>query len=216
MTRVVDRPGPSRRISSQYLVLATALGLDAGDFRMEMPLSPEAEGYGEGLAKSLGGPFIAFSPFTTRPQKHWVESRWKELAGRIREEKGFPVVILGGPGDTGAAARILRENDSGTVSLAGRTTLQQAGAVIRRASLLIGVDTGLTHMGFALGTPTVALFGATSPYQDLGGLPGAVLYHPRECSPCRRNPDCEGRFPCMDDISVDEVIRTAGELLRLR
>lgn len=212
MTRVVDRSHASERISSQYLLLARALDLDPGDFRMEMPLNAEAEGYGKGLAESLGGAFAAFAPFTTRPQKHWIENRWEELAVRVREELNLHVVLLGGPGDSESASRILPQNDPKTISLAGKTSLQQAGGVIKRASLLVGVDTGLTHMGFALGTPTIALFGATRPYLDLGGLRGKVLYHPRECSPCRRNPTCDG-LPCMKAISVDEVLKTARGLL---
>jgi len=214
MTRVVDRSGAGNEMSSQYLLCAKALDLDTGDFRMEMPLTPEAERFGEEFARSLGGPFAAFSPFTTRPQKHWIQDRWKELARQIRKEMGLDVVLLGGPGEAEPAARILPEGDPGSVSLAGKTNLQQAAAVIGKASLLIGVDTGLTHMGFALGTPTVALFGATRPYLSLGDLPGAVLYHPRECSPCRRSPTCDGLFPCMEAISVDEVLQTAGDLLR--
>jgi len=213
MTRVVGRSEASERISSQYLLLARALDLDPGDFRMEMPLNAEAEGYGNGLAASLGGDFAAIAPFTTRPQKHWIENRWRDLAVRVREELNLRVVLLGGPGDSESASRIIPPDDPQTISLAGKTSLQQAGGVIKRASLLVGVDTGLTHMGYALGTPTIALFGATRPYLDLGGLPGKVLYHPMECSPCRRNPTCEGLFPCMKAISVEEVLETARGLL---
>ena len=84
---------------------------------------------------------------------------------------------------------------------------------MKRSSLLIGVDTGLTHMGYALGTPTIALFGATRPYLDTDWMPGKVLYHPHECSPCRRDPTCDGDFTCMKAISTDEVLNSAAGLL---
>ena len=213
MTRVVERSGPSDRMSSQYLLLAEELGLSTEPFSMEVSLSPEAETFAAGFADSLSSPYAVFAPFTTRPQKHWVEERWTELASRISEETGLGVALLGGPGDETPAESILPDGDPSLVNLAGRTSIQEAAAVISRSSLLVGVDTGLTHMGFALGVPTVALFGATRPYLNVEGMPGAVLYHPRECSPCRRRPTCDENYPCMHDISVDEVFQTARKAL---
>jgi len=213
MTRVIDRSGASDGMSSQYRLLAEKLGLRASDFSMEVALSPEAETFAGQFVSSLSSPYVVFSPFTTRPQKHWVEERWKGLARRIREETGLKVVLLGGKNDEESAARIGPEDDPGVVNLAGRTSIQQAAAVISRASLLVGVDTGLTHMGFALGVPTVALFGATRPYLNIERMPGAVLYHARECSPCRRKPTCGDDYPCMKTISTDEVLQAIRNAL---
>jgi heptosyltransferase-1 len=213
MTRVVDRSGASDRISSQYLLLAEAMGLDTRQFAMDLALTPEAERYGARFAASLPSPYVVLSPFTTRPQKHWIQERWTELGGQIITDLGLSVVLLGGPGDRQASEEILPEESSGLVNLTGTTNLQEAAAIIKYSSLLIGVDTGLTHMGYALGVPTIALFGATRPYLDTGGPPGAVLYHPHECSPCRRSPTCEGDFTCMKAITTAEVMKAAQALL---
>jgi heptosyltransferase-1 len=209
MTRVVQRTGASDRISSQYLLLAEAIGLDTGPFTMEMALTPEAEKYGVRFASSLPLPYVVLSPFTTRPQKHWLEERWTEIRDRITTDFGLSVVLLGGPGDRQTSLNILPEDSPDSINLTGKTNLQEAAAVIKNASLLIGVDTGLTHMGYALGVPTIALFGATRPYLETGGAPGTVLYHPHECSPCRRSPTCEEDFTCMKAITTDEVIKAA-------
>jgi len=206
MTRVVDRAAASDSMSSQYLLLAEKMGLNTGNFSMDMALGPEAEQFGDDFASSLSSPYAVFSPFTTRPQKHWIEERWRELAVRVREELHLTAVLLGGPGDAGPAERIVKGNHSGMVNMVGKTTIQQAAAIIRQASVLAGVDTGLTHIGYAMGVPSVALFGATRPYLDIGKMPGAVLYHPLECSPCRRNPTCDGDYTCMKAITTDEVI----------
>jgi len=213
MTRVIDRTEASNRISSQYLLLAESMGLDTRDFSMEFALTPEAEEYGARFVGSLPAPCAVLAPFTTRPQKHWIEERWTDLADRIRGDFGLSVVVLGGPGDRQASENILKEGRPDLVNLTGTTSLQEAAAVIKNASLLIGVDTGLTHMGYAFRTPTIALFGATRPYLDTAGAPGRVLYHPRECSPCRRSPTCEGDFTCMRAITVEEVVLTARDLL---
>ncbi|UCG37760.1 MAG: glycosyltransferase family 9 protein [bacterium] len=214
MTRVIQRSGNSDRVSSQYLLLAEALGLNVGDFPMEVAVGPDAEQFAARLAASLPSAYVALCPFTTRPQKHWIEDHWRELSIRIADEHGLSVILLGGPGDRASGDRILSgDGDARMVNMAGRTTIQEAAAIIERAALVIGVDTGLTHMGFALGVPTVALFGATRPYLTAGLAPGTVIYHPMECSPCRRTPTCDGEFPCMGSITVEEVLAASDPFL---
>jgi heptosyltransferase-1 len=213
MTRVVRREGTSDRISSHYLVLAEALDLDTGDFRMDLSLPGEALEYANHFSTGLGRDYVVLCPHTTRPQKHWLEDRWIEVMDHITGKMGLAAVILGGQNDRGASERIMREESAHMVNLTGKTGLTEAAAVLGNAALVIGVDTGLTHMGFALGVPTIALFGATRPYLDTEGTPGRVLYHPRECSPCRRSPTCDDRFPCMGAITTDEVVVTMRGLL---
>lgn len=216
MTQVVDRSGASDKISSQYLLLAEALGLDVNNFRMNIPLSEDAKSYGNRFASTLDGPYAVFCPFTTRPQKHWFNECWEKLLDLFTNEMGLDVVLVGGPTDRTESERIMPMETPRWINLTGKTSLQQAAAVMKQAALVVGVDTGLTHMGIALDVPTIALFGATAPYLNTEGTSGVVLYHPHECSPCRRNPTCEGLFPCMDAISTDEVIQTASDLLRAR
>jgi heptosyltransferase-1 len=152
-------------------------------------------------------------PFTTRPQKHWFEERWAELAGRLTADLGLPVVMLGGPADREAAARIRAQAGEGLIDLAGGTGLLEAAATIARASLVVAVDTGLGHMGIAFGRPSLLLFGSTCPYRDTTHANARVLYHPLPCSPCRRRPTCGGELTCMKLIAVDEVVSAAREVM---
>jgi heptosyltransferase-1 len=62
--------------------------------------------------------------------------------------------------------------------------------------------------------PTIALFGSTCPYRDLGGLRGAVLYKNMTCSPCRRKPVCGGTYDCLADLYPDRVLESMAGLLR--
>ncbi len=215
MTQVIDRGSASDRISSQYLLLAEALGLGVGDFRMELALTEDAQKYGQRFSSTIDTDYVAFCPFTTRPQKHWLEESWRKLSDLFTQQMEMAVVMLGGPADSQAAERIMPLESSRLVNLTGKTSLQEAAAILDQAALVIGVDTGLTHMGFALGVPTIALFGATRPYLDTGGPQGTVIYHPHECSPCRRSPTCDGDFTCMKAITTDEVIETARGLLEV-
>jgi heptosyltransferase-1 len=99
------------------------------------------------------------------------------------------------------------------VSLAGRTSLVQCAAIIDKAELLVGVDTGLTHLGIAMRTPTLALFGSTRPYLDTGFARAKVLYAALPCSPCKRRPTCDGRFDCMRQHTVDNILAETTTLL---
>ncbi len=210
MTRVVDKPRGDKRIGSEYRCMAEALGLNTEPFEMDLALSAEDEHFADNFITKHGlqSGYAVMCPFTTRPQKHWVETRWPELAARL----DLPVVMLGGPGDCEAAARIAG-GGAEIIDMAGKTSLSQAAALISRASLLVGVDTGLMHMGIAFAVPTIAIFGSTCPYLDTGRDNTRILYKALDCSPCRRRPTCDGRFDCMDKIEVGEVLSNARELL---
>lgn len=215
MTRVIHKPADDKRIGSEYLHLAGELGLDTQNFEMQVALTSEDEAFATERvrAEGLEHGYAVICPFTTRPQKHWVEERWPQLAARLHREFGLRAVMLGGPGDAPAAQRIMQGETGNIVNLTATTTLRQAAALIRGSSLLVGVDTGLTHMGIAFHVPTVVLFGSTCPYTDTRRDNAVVIYHQFDCSPCKRNPTCGGRYTCMTSISVDEVAATVQRLL---
>ncbi|MBK1648821.1 glycosyltransferase family 9 protein [Rhabdochromatium marinum] len=221
MTQVLQSRRDDRRIGSEYRALAEALGLPLDKFVMRVHPGSEARGHVEPLLQQAGFTqgFVLCCPFTTRPQKHWFEERWAELAQRLRRPVGqggvgLPVRLLGAPGDRAAAARIAQLAEAPLDAWVGETSLLLAAALIERASLLIGVDTGLSHMGIAARIPTLLLFGSTRPYLETGHANARVLYHARDCSPCRRHPSCAGRFDCMRDIDIDQVLTAAGDLVK--
>jgi len=211
MTQVVACPRDDARIGSEYRHLADALGLASGNFDMSIALSDADELYA-GARTAETGPYAVFCPFTTRPQKHWFEERWPELAEAVHTRLALTPVLLGGPADRDAAARLQRASPR-LHSQVGRATLTQSAALIKHAACVAGVDTGLTHMGIAFGVPTVALFGSTRPYLDTTRANARVLYHRLDCSPCRRHPTCSGAYTCMRLIEVTEVADMLALLL---
>lgn len=217
MTRRLPRGGESKLIGSEYRFLAESLALPvADDFRPAVHYGEAEAAFAESVIarESLANGYAVLCPFTTRPQKHWIEERWARLAHRIRDELGLVPVLLGGPGDREAAQRIADAADDQLIDLTGQTSLTEAAALIDRAALLIGVDTGLSHMGIAFETPSLLLFGSTCPYLDTTRTNARVLYQARPCSPCKRRPSCDGRFDCMRAIGSDEILRAADEVLR--
>jgi heptosyltransferase-1 len=213
MTRVVHSTPGDKHIGAEYRDLARALDLEPEPFPMRVALDPADETFAAEFRRRhhLETGYAVFCPFTTRPQKFWIEPRWPELAGELITRYQLPAVILGGPGDREAGERM--SDHTRLINLAGATTLRQAAAIVAGAKLLVGVDTGLTHMGIAFNIPTIALFGSTCPYLDTGRPNTRIIYKHLPCAPCKRRPTCDGAYTCMRDISVADVLTATAALL---
>ncbi len=215
---VVTPPaGADPVMGSEYRYLAHYLGALQGSFVHDLAVgeAPQArarEVLNERLSAAWDGqpparPLAVLAPFTTRPQKHWIETHWTDLARRLLAQ-GFQPVVLGGPADAESAGRI-GAPEPRLINLAGVLKLDESVALIADAQLLVGVDTGLTHMGSALRIPTVALFGSTRPYLQGPTALTKVLYDALPCSPCRRHPTCGGAFTCMAQFTPERVLQAA-------
>jgi len=208
------------RTTAGYLGMLKPLGVEHDDFDMTLVLTAQERAFARSFLADQGvsdqDPVAAFCAATTRPQKHWIEGYWSSLADALWETFGMRSLVLGGPGDTGLAQRIQARAQAPVLSAAGRTSLREAAALIERAQLCIGVDTGLMHAGIAVRTPTIALFGST-PSQRLTDEPNVLaLNRHLSCAPCYRRPTCAGRFDCMREIRVADVMRAAARLLEGR
>jgi len=208
----VPKPDPLKPIATEYRALARHLGATSA-YRMDLAVgdAPRAAAAIALAATGVQGRYAVLCPYTTRPQKHWFDERWATLAQRLQAD-GLTPVLLGGPSDA-ALAPAIASHAAGLINLVGRLKLDDTVAVIAGSALLIGVDTGLTHMGSALNVPTVALFGSTRPYLDARVPHTAVLYEALPCSPCRRHPTCDGRYDCMRAFEVDTVLHAARSVL---
>ena len=82
MSRIIDKPDDDDRIGPEYRHLARVLGLQYSEFDMDVVLGDEDVSYATQLIKThnLSVGYIVICPYTTRPQKHWVESHWVMLA----------------------------------------------------------------------------------------------------------------------------------------
>ncbi|MCO5101417.1 MAG: glycosyltransferase family 9 protein [Burkholderiaceae bacterium] len=207
VTEVVPRGGDRARISSEYLYLARHLQLDTGDFLPRLRVAPQVEASARAMLAGndlVPGGYAVFAAFTTRSQKHWFDDAWRDLSKRLHAQTGLVPLLLGGAADRAAAAALVRDAPE-IVNLVGRTDLAQAAALVRDAAAVVGVDTGLTHMGIAFAVPTVALFGSTCPYTITGRENAHVVWRGLPCSPCHRAPTCGGRFDCMREITAERV-----------
>ena len=144
--------------------------------------------------------------------KRWPAPRFAELARRLAQG-GAHVVIIGGPNDRG-----LGEEVAGMwgENLAGRLSWDETAALLERAALFVGNDTGAMHLAVACGAPTVALFGPTDPRRYGPYGPRAVaLWRRVGCNPCfelgRARPDC-CPYNAIAAIQLDEVLAAAAHV----
>lgn len=205
--------GAHIQIGSEYRYLVNQLGYSDSNWQMHVPDSIDARERAEELLSQHfeDQPYTVICPFTQYPQKKWVTSYWQQIILRIRGRYKLRTVILGGSNGIEEGNEIARA--TGAINLAGKTTLNETAALIRGAALLIGIDTGLTHMGNAVNTPTISMFGATSPYTYVGNDASKIIYLDRFCSPCKRKPTCNKKYQCMKDITPDTVLTAIKPLM---
>ncbi|WP_424811612.1 glycosyltransferase family 9 protein [Roseococcus sp. YIM B11640] len=163
-----------------------------------------------GRAEALlpGAPWLILGPTANWAVKTWPAARFVSLASRLTAPGGVlagaRIAILGGPGEQerAAAAPVLAALP-GAVDLVGKLPLPEVAAVLERAALYVGNDSGLMHIAAATGAPTLGLFGPTpaSEYGPVGPRAEAVLADgPPAGSP-------------MDRLSVNAVVEAATRLL---
>jgi len=106
---------------------------------------------------------IAFNPATSREDKEWSEDKFAQVGDWINDNLQARVLVLGGPADENKVKRIINKMETKAINLAGKTTLKELSCLLKKIDLLITGDTGPMHMGMAVGTPLIALFGPTRP-----------------------------------------------------
>lgn len=149
-----------------------------------------------------------FSGARTR-ERRWGIGKFAGLTEELISE-GCGIVIVGGNEDIDDSARLEEIADSdATINYAGKTSMIETAAIISQLDLLVSSDTGLMHIAYGVGTPTVSLFGAgiQEKWAPIGDR-NVVLNKHLPCSPCTRfgyTPKCPYAVRCLSDISVEEV-----------
>jgi len=163
-------------------------------------------------------PLAVIVPSASSHHRFWKTQRYADVAHWL-VTRGFFVVILGGQ-DAAAAAREIAAGarPEEILNLVGRTTLAQTAGVVKEARLYVSADTGVLHIAYGVGTPTVHMFG--SGIQEKWAPRGrryVVVNKGLPCSPCTRygyTPPCPYGVACMDAIQVPDVTAAIEEVLQ--
>ena len=158
----------------------------------------------------LPHPRIALNVGASRAYKRWPLKNWADVAQSLAQE-GRSVVFVGDKTDAASVAQITPTLNSSFADLSGKTTLRELASVLAACDLLVSGDSGPMHLAVAVGTPVVALFGATHPTRHGPyGARNMVLHDPVPgLVPGKRPTEAEGAA-CMARISPKDVLGAVG------
>jgi heptosyltransferase-2/heptosyltransferase-3 len=162
---------------------------------------------------------VVIHPGTGGPTKHWRGERWATVATMLTAQPDLRIVLTGGPAEESLVNAVAAAMQQTTLTLAGQTSIGQLAALLGRAALVLGVDSGPLHLAVSQGVPTIHLFGPSD--QERFGPWGDPARHRIVraglwCSPCGVFSACPRHTDppeCMEAITVADVIRTARSLL---
>jgi heptosyltransferase-2 len=201
LPRMIDRCG------ALALPKGTALPPDWPKPELRVPqVEAAAWKAAQGLAGD-GRPVVAFAPGAVGPSKRWPVAAFAALAQKLIAD-GMAVWVLGSPAEAPLAAEIVRAAGPAVRDLTS-TDLRNAVLALKCARACVSNDSGLVHVSAAIGTPTIGIFGPTSPWHwaPLNRL-AAVIETETDvpCRPCHK-PTCRyGHHHCMVDIPASQVL----------
>ena len=159
-----------------------------------------------------GRPVVALAPGAVGPSKRWPAAAYAALTRKL-VAAGLAVWVLGGPDEKPLAAEIV--GDTSARDLTGRD-LRDAILALASASAAVSNDSGLLHVAAALGTPSIGIFGPTSPrhWAPLNPLAATIeAANELPCRPCHK-PVCRlGHHRCMEEIPADQVLKATQQAL---
>jgi heptosyltransferase-2 len=149
--------------------------------------------------------------------KRWPPAHFGQLARHIlARDPQAQVALLGSPKDSDSCNEVIAAagTPAGLVSLAGKTSLSDAVALIAQSAAVVSNDSGLLHVASALNRPVIAIYGPTDPdhappFSDLAASISLRL----DCSPCRQRECPLGHQNCMHGISAGQVWQTLQPML---
>jgi heptosyltransferase II len=164
-------------------------------------------------ANKLGSnPAVALAPGSVGASKRWTY--YAETA-RLLAQQGLEVWVVGGPSEKAMAAEIVTAGGPRVRDLTGND-LRNGILAMAAAGVAISNDSGLMHVAAAIGTPTMGIFGPTSPqlWAPLNELAATVQTKTTlSCQPCHRTVCRINDHRCMRDIPASDVAAIAERVL---
>jgi heptosyltransferase-2 len=202
--------------SQNYLALLAHFGI-TGTSKAQLLVTTNAED--ASIASRLAENGITGSDFvlginpgaTYGSAKRWYPDRFAAVAHAISEKWGAKVVITGGPGEAAIASDIERELAGYCLNMAGKTSVRELMALIKRCNFFITNDSGPMHLAAAFGVPLVAIFGSTDHSTTFPLSDSAVVVRESvDCAPCMKR-ECPTDHRYMLSVNVEDVVNAATE-----
>ncbi len=214
-----NRRQSDRHQLSHYLELVSVFGeihTDLADHSLKIQDS-ESSAVKYGI-KKRGPGLLALAPGAAYgPAKQWPASSFQKVLAQWIDMGGSAVLV--GTQNEYAAAAAIAEGLPHTVNVAGKTSLRDLMAILEYADFTVVNDSGAMHLAAALGTPGVAMFGATDPVATGPlGAPYVILKNDEvPCAPCFRRTCQRNKDPyaCLNRITPEQVMTGLTQLKKL-
>ena len=153
---------PREHVLDGFFGFAEALGVRERLLRWDLPLPPDALDYAARLIPD-SRPTLVISPCSSHALRNWSAERYAALADHASRRHGMRVILAGGPSaiEKAMGEAIGRHATTALVDQIGKDTLPQLLALLARATVLVGPDSGPAHMATMVGTPVIGLYAAT-------------------------------------------------------
>lgn len=222
--RIPARPG--QHVLDALASFLEPLGLVQDTVRWDVPVPEEAEALAHRLLPG-DRPTLIISPCASHALRNWRAERYAMVAEHAVRRHGLRVALCGGPS---AAEHAMGDAIAGRcraplVDLIGKDSIKSALALFRRATLLLGPDSGPVHMANAMGTPVLGLYAATDParsgpYSDrrwcvdrYDAAARRYRHRPASALPWGHKIECPG---VMDLVETDAVIERLDAFMATR
>lgn len=204
------------------LDLVRYLGIEPKEYSPYMPVSRESE---ESAGKILidcgigqNDKVLVIHPSASCPSKIWPATRFAKVCDKLIEEYNFKVLVIASAKDYNLADEVIKNMKHKAVNLAGKTSVEELAAILKRAGLFISNDSGPVHISWAVGTPVIAIFGRNqkglSPLRwGPMGLKDRILHKNSGCLECLAH-NCIKDFACLKAITEEDVLKAAEGILK--
>jgi len=163
----------------------------------------------------------AIAPGSVWNTKKYPAEYFEKIISYLVEENKF-VVLVGGETDKDLCKKLAAKFDQSVVSVAGKISLIQSAALLKKCEILISNDSAPTHLGIAAGIPVLTIYCSTVPafgfYPYTEGS-GFISFDELNCKPCgiHGHEKCPiGTFECGFKLKPDSVILKMKEMLNVR
>jgi heptosyltransferase-1 len=214
-----DRPAGERagRPAGQHVIqknlsILRALQIEPGS--AQLPLAPKASSATLAAIDNAGGPlrYIVLNPGAAWPNKRWPPERFGALAAALKVRTGLRSLVTWGPAERELADTIVTGSGD-AASLAPPTTVSDLAVLMRDAALVVSGDTGPLHIAAAMGAPLVGLYGPTWPERNGPWDPKDVVISRANVCVCHHKRQCLRGSPCINTITLDEVVAASESRL---
>lgn len=207
------KPDVSGHVIRKNLSILPALGVEPGPPALSVQPVPSADMIK--VIQTAGGSngYIVINPGAAWPNKCWPPARFGAVAQMLRDRTGLHSLVTWGPKERDLAESVSRAS-TGAATPAPPTSISDLAALMHSAALAISGDTGPLHIAAAVGTPLVGLFGPTRPERNGPWEPRDEVISRSDTCVCHHKRQCLRGAPCINEITVEQVVAAAERRLR--